>query len=79
MLSCEDGIYMRWPGPPDTLFHYVSSLRLATITLLIIVTQFASIPLRLLLPPLIPLITLCSSKSPSPRPKPAADTSPLLA
>jgi len=64
MLSCEDGIYMRWPGLPDTLFHYVSSLRLTTIALLIIVTQFASIPLHLLLPPLIPLITLCSSKSP---------------
>jgi len=55
---------MCWPGPPDTLFHYVSSLRLATIALLIIVAQFASIPLRLLLPPLIPLIILCSSKSP---------------
>jgi len=55
---------MCWPGLPDTLFHYVSSLRLTTITLLIIVAQFASIPLCLLLPPLIPLITLCSSKSP---------------
>ena len=59
VLSCEDGIYMHWPGTTDPLCQLPCHPYTPPVTTIVHIPS----PLCLLLLPLVLVLTLCSSES----------------